>query len=181
MVDPYPTRRGWTWRMLMTLSRWFAPAVMAAGLGIAALSPTTARAQAGDDLVRVLVDVADVVLRSGTPYYRNGGYGYDDRLIVERDRYGRPIYYRQVANNHRHAPPYGNAYGYRRQADDRRVKCNKHGKCKVTYYDPRYARDARKHDHDHDDRRYYGHDDRYYSYDRGSRNRRDYHRDRDDD
>ena len=155
---------------MSTLSRWIAPAVLAAGLGMAALSPTTAHAQSGDDLVRVIVDVADVVLRSGTPYYRNSDYGYNDRLTVERDRYGRPVYYRQVANNYRNAPPYGNAYGYQRNADSRKVKCNKHGKCTATYYDARHDRDGGRQD-DH-------YDDRYYSYDRNHRDRR---HDRDDD
>lgn len=156
---------------MSTVSRWIAPAILAAGLGMAALAPTTAHAQSGDGLVRVLVDVADVVLRGGTPYYRNSDYGYDDRLIVERDRYGRPVYYRQVASNYRNAPPYGNAYGHRRNSGNRQVKCNKHGKCKTTYYDPR---------HDHDGRRYDNrYDNRHYSYDddRSDRYRRD--RDRD--
>ena len=44
------------------LSRWFAPAVLAAGLGFGAMA-APAPAQAQDDLVRVLVNVADVVLR----------------------------------------------------------------------------------------------------------------------
>ncbi|MHB8911923.1 MAG: hypothetical protein ACYC42_04635 [Lysobacter sp.] len=150
---------------MSTVSRWIAPAVLAAGLGLAVLSPTTAHAQSGDDLVRVIVDVADVVLRGGTPYYRNSDYGYNDRLTVERDRYGRPVYYRQVANNYRNAPPYGNAYGYRRNVDNRQVKCNKHGKCKTTYYDARHDRDGRRYDNRYDNR--------YYSYDRDDRNRRD--------
>ncbi len=151
---------------MSTVSRWIAPAVLAAGLGVAALSPTPAHAQSGDDLVRVIVDVADVVLRGNTPYYRNSDYGYDDRLSVERDRYGRPVYYRQVPRQHdyRSGPPYGNAYGYHRNAPNRQVKCNKHGKCKTTYYDAR---------HDHDGRRYDNrYDNRYYSYDRNDRDGR---------
>ena len=88
---------------MATLSRWLAPAVLAVGLGLVALSPAPARAQSGDDLVRVLVDVADVVLRGGTPYYRNGDYGYDDRLTVSRDRYGRPVYYRNMPRDYRNA------------------------------------------------------------------------------
>lgn len=128
-----------------TVSRWLAPAVMAAGLGIAAVAPTPAYAQSGDELVRVLVDVADVVLRGGVPYYRHGDYGYDDRLIVGRDRFGRPVYYRQTP---RHVDY---RYGYRDMPRDRHVHCNSNGKCKVTYYDPRY------------DRRY-RHGNRHYSY-----------------
>jgi hypothetical protein len=115
-----------------------------------------APAQAQDDLARVLVDIADVVMRGGTPYYRHGNYGYDDRLVASRDRYGRPVYYRTVANGgvYRNGPPYGNAYGYYRNGPGSRdVKCNKHGKCKVEYYDPRYDRDGRRDQHGrYDDR-----------------------------
>lgn len=140
---------------MSTASRWLAPTLLAAGLGIAALSPAPVHAQSGDQLVRVLVDVADVVLRGNTPYYRNGDYGYDDRLIVERNRRGEPVYYRQVLRSDRNTPPYGNAYGYYGDAPNRRTKCNKHGKCKVTYYDPRHDRDGRDH---HDDDRFSHHD-----------------------
>lgn len=142
----------------MSLSRYLAPAVLAASLGVAAVAaPAPAQAQS-DDLVRVLVDVADVVLRGGVPYYRYGDYGYDDRLIVQRDRYGRPLYYRYVPRDgYRDGPPYGNAYGYYRNrgypvTGQRITKCNKHGKCKIVYYDPRYDRDGRYRDYDRDDR-----------------------------
>jgi hypothetical protein len=138
----------------MSLSRYLAPAVLAAGLGIAAVAaPAPAQAQS-DDLVRVLVDVADVVLRGGVPYYRHGDYGYNDRLIVQRDRYGRPVYYRYVPRHgYRDGPPYGNAYGYHRNrgypvTGAQRMKCDKRGKCTVVYYDPRYDRRD-------DDRRYW--------------------------
>lgn len=139
----------------MSLSRYFTPAVLAASLGLAAVAaPAPALAQSSD-LVRVLVDVADVVMRGNTPYYRNGDYGYDDRLIAQRDQYGRVVYYRNVPRSQHYGnnpyygnrqPPYGNAYGYYRNAPvtgTRAVKCNKHGKCKVEYYDPRYDRDGR--------------------------------------
>lgn len=143
------------------LSRLLAPAVFAAGLGLAALSPMPAHAQGGDDLVRVLVDVADVMFRSGTPYYRHGNYHRDDRLIVVRDRYGRPVYYRQVRRGHDNDRYDRNRHAYQG------VKCNKHGKCQAKYYDPRYDRD------------------RYDRYDRNDRYRwqaRDWRdRDRDDD
>lgn len=162
---------------MSTVSRWIAPAVLAAGLGMAALSPAPAHAQSGDDLVRVIVDVADVVLRGGTPYYRNSGYGYNDRLIVERDRYGRPVYYRQVPRqpDYRSGPPYGNAYGYHRNrnASNRRMKCNRHGKCKTTYYDARHDRDGHRYDNRYDNR--------YYSYDRDDRSERHRRHDRDHD
>jgi hypothetical protein len=131
---------------MATFSRWLAPAVLAAGLGFGALVPATAHAQ-DDSISRVIVDVADVVLRGGQPYYRNGDYGQDDRLVMQRDRYGRPVYYRVVQQR----PPYGNAYGYYNNRydnryDDRhaqpaqRVSCNRNGNCTVKYYDPRYDR-----------------------------------------
>ena len=143
----------------MSLSRYLAPAVLAASLGVAAVAaPAPAQAQS-DDLMRVLVGVADVVMRGNQPYYRGGDYGYDDRLIVQRDAYGRPVYYRTVprseyyGNSYRGGPPYGNAYGYDRNrsypvTSTQRTKCNKHGKCKVTYYDPRQDRDDRYRDRD---------------------------------
>lgn len=136
---------------MMSLSRYFAPAVLAASLGVAAVvAPAPAQAQSSDDLVRVLVSVADVVMRGNTPYYRYGDYGYDDRLVMQRDRYGQPTYYRYVPRQayNRGGPPYGNAYGYNRNrgypvTGQRNLKCNKHGKCKVEYYDSRYDRDGR--------------------------------------
>ncbi len=136
------------------LTRWIAPATLAVGLGFGAMA-LPAPAQAQDNLSRVLVDIADVALRGGTPYYRHGNYGHDDRLIFSRDRYGRPVYYRNVPShvNHRSGPPYGNAHGYyrngpsSRQVDNRNVKCNKNGRCKVEYYDPRYDRDGRRNHH----------------------------------
>ena len=112
-----------------------------------------ARARAGpcdDDLVRVIVDAADVILRGGAPHYRHGGY--DDRLIVERDRYGRPVYYRHVPRNAhvvhyrgRH-PVHGIPPGHRnnvRHAPSRNVRCDSGGRCTAQYYDPRYDRKTR--------------------------------------
>ena len=155
---------------MSTLTRWLAPLLMAAGFGGLVLVPTTARADSGDDLVRVIVDVADVVLRGNQPYYRGGNYGNEDRLIVVRDNRGQPRYYRnaprrQYANQYRNGPPrnyYANDYrrghDYGRYGDrdrDRDVKCNKHGKCKVktqtTYYDARYDRDRYGYRRDRDD------------------------------
>lgn len=132
-------------------ARWFAPMVLAAGLGIAALTPTPARA---DDWARVIVDVADVIYHSGYPYYRYDR-GYQNRLVVVHDYRGHPTYYRRV---YRAGPPYGNAYGYWNGPG--RGKCNKHGKCTTHYYDARY-------DHHHDRRYYYTdrHHDRYDRYD----------------
>lgn len=131
----------------MSLTKMLAPAVLVAGLGVAAIAvPAPAQAQS-DDLVRVLVNVADVVMRGSTPYYRYGDYGYNDRLVMQRDRYGNPVYYRYVPRNvsYRQGPPYGNAYGYYRNGPGAvgKTKCKKNGKCTVTYYDGRYDRDAR--------------------------------------
>ncbi len=158
----------------MSLPRYFAPAILAASLGVAAIAaPAPAQAQS-DDLVRVLVNVADVVMRGNQPYYRYGDYGYDDRLVMQRDRYGNPVYYRYVPRAvYRQGPPYGNAYGYNRNrgypvTGQRNVKCNKNGKCKVEYYDSRYDRDGR---YGYDNVRY----DRYGRYWDGPR-----WRDRDD-
>lgn len=132
-----------------TMSRWLAPTVMA--VGIASLSPFPVHARDDDDLIRVLVDVADVVLRGGVPYYRHGDYGYDDRLIVARDRHGRPVYYRQVPRRY----VGGDRYHDDRLRDGRDVRCNSRGKCTVTYYDPRYDRDRYRYNN-----RYYRYDDR---------------------
>ncbi len=151
----------------MSLSRYLAPAVLAASLGLAAIAaPAPAQAQSSD-LIRVLVNVADVVMRGNTPYYRNSDYGNEDRLIAQRDQYGRVVYYRSMPRDQYYGgnqsngsdryygndqsyrtgqPPYGNAYGYYRNAPvtgNRAVKCNKKGKCKTEYYDPRYDRDGR--------------------------------------
>lgn len=156
-----------------TLSRWLAPVVLAAGFGVFAMAPVPAQAQSSQDIARVIVDVADVIFRSGQPYYRHGNYGHNDRLIVVRDRYGRPTYYRQVNRAYRPGPPYGVAHGYYRNGPgNTRVKCNKHGKCKVQghYYDARYDRDR----HDRRDRySRYDRYNRYDRYDRDDRRRRD--------
>ncbi len=142
---------------MSTLSKYIAPAVFAAGFAFTALLPKPALAQ-DDGLTRVIVDVADVVLRSGQPYYRYGNYRDQDRLVVGRDRYGRPVYYRVVDrrwndDQRRHSyrpynppiynpliynPPIYLGNDYDRTA--RRVKCNGRGNCTVTYYDPQYDR-----------------------------------------
>lgn len=151
--------------MATVLTRWIAPVVLAAGLGATAMAPLPARA-GDDDWVRVIVDVADVMYHGGYPYYRSD-YGYRDRLVVVRDRWGHPTYYRNVYRPaYRSGPPYGNAYGYYRNGGNR--DCNKHGKCRVTYYDARY-------DHRGDRVYYYNdrHRDRDRYYDRRWRDRDD--------
>ena len=98
---------------MSTLARWLAPTVLAASLGVGALLPSPV--QAGDDMVRVIVGLPDIVFRSGHPYYRHGGYGYNDRLIIERGHDGRPVYYGYAPrNSHGSRMPaygYGNGYG----------------------------------------------------------------------
>ena len=42
--------------------------------------------------VRVLVDVADLVFRSGRPCYHDHGHYYP--VVVEYDHWHRPVYYR---------------------------------------------------------------------------------------
>ena len=153
----------------LRMARWVAPLVLATGLGVAAIVPKPAHAQE-DQWTRVIVDIADVVVRGGQPYYRYGGYRDADRLVVGRDRYGRPVYYRIVDRRDR------DRYAYRHhdrddwddeQGDDddqghrhhrrhvyrpaypaygygdptaRRVTCKKYGNCTVTYYEPGYPR-----------------------------------------
>lgn len=152
----------------MATARWLAPAALAAALGVAALAPVPAQAQSAD-LIRTIVDIADVVFRGNQPYYRHGDYGQDDRLVVGRDRYGRTVYYRVADPRYggydrgytdrygRTSPPYGRAYGYYGNQPSQRTKCNKKGKCKTEYYDARYDRRGY-------DQRAYG--DRYYGYGR---------------
>lgn len=151
---------------MATLTRWLASTVIAAGLGMATLvAPVPAQAQSGDDLVRVIVDVADVIFRGGYPYYRYGDYGRYDRLIVDRDRYGRPIYYRYAPRDYRYGPPHGKAHGYWKKHTQSRVSCDRYGRCVTRYYDPRYDRRY--------DNRYYSYDRRYDSYGRYGRYDRD--------
>lgn len=127
------------------LTRWILPAVLATGFAAAAVVPAPARAN--DDLVRVIVDVADVVLRGNTPYYRHGGYGQHDRLLVSYDRYGRPVYYRHVPRHHHGyrpgPPPHARAHG-RRDHRHSQTRCDSRGRCTVQYYDPRQDRRGRR-------------------------------------
>lgn len=149
---------------MSSFARWLAPAALAAALGAGALFPATAHAD--DDMIRVIVDVADIAFRSGHPYYRHGNYGYNDRLVVSRDHRGRPVYYRHVPRDDR----YGNDY-YDRNDDSRngfvrdpygrysRQRCDSRGRCRVEYYDPRYDRNGRNRDYGYDNR---PDDDRYW-------------------
>jgi len=140
------------------IARLFAPAVLATGLGLAAFAPAPARA--GDDLVRVIVDVADVIYHGGYPYYRNGpGYGYGDRLIVVQDRYHRPTYYRYAPRTvvyRERRPPYGHAYGYHRNRDAP-VYVRYVDRDRDYHHDRRDRWDDDKHGKKHDKKRRNGH------------------------
>jgi hypothetical protein len=166
---------------MQTLTRWFAPALLAAGLGLGAMTPAPAQAQ--DSVARVLVDVADVAFNAGTPYYRYGSYGPGDRLVMGRDAYGRPVYYRQVPYRQdayrgtydprtaypvyqngygtyhgaydRSGPPYGNAYGYYRHGPGSRSHTSKHDRRHADGWNA-YRHDDE--DGDRDGRRHHGHD-----------------------
>jgi hypothetical protein len=119
-------------------ARWWFTAMLASGLTIAATLPAPARAS--DDLVRVLVDVADVIYHGGQPYYRYGDHGRYDRVVIVHDRYRRPSYYRYVPRYQRvvyHQAPPPHAHGYYRNP-------------------PRYY-DRRARDRDNDYRHGYGH------------------------
>lgn len=166
---------------MQILNRWFAPALLAAGLGLGAMTPAPAQAQ--DSLARVLVDVADVAFNGGTPYYRYGNYGPDDRLVMTRDAYGRPVYYRQAPYRpdaygrgvydprnvypvyrdgyergyDRSGPPYGNAYGYYRNGPGSRSHYNKHDRRRADGWNA-YRQDDEDDDGDRDGRRHHGHD-----------------------
>lgn len=157
---------------MTALTRWLAPATLAVAMGFGVAAPVQAQSQ--DELVRVLVNVADVVFRGSTPYYRQGDYGYDDRLTVQRDRYGRPVYYRSVPRgqyygNNNYGNNYGNngsynnnGYGYSNNDSNRKVKCNKHGKCKVEYYDPRYSQHPHNERNNHNNQARYDQGGRYW-------------------
>lgn len=117
---------------MSTLSRWLAPLVIAAGFGTLAFAPTTAHADSGD-LVEVLAEVADVMLR--------GDRQYDNRRYENRRYDNRNVKRRYINSpNHRRGSSHG-------REGEREVKCDKRGKCKVktksTYYDPRYDRKRR--------------------------------------
>ncbi|MDQ3205197.1 MAG: hypothetical protein M3Q40_01485 [Pseudomonadota bacterium] len=154
--------------------RFLASALVGAGLLLAAPLPAQAQSQ-GDDVARVIVDVADVIFRAGQPYERHGRYNQYDPLVVGRDRYGRPIYERnppRQANYGRgHGRGYGDGYGHP-GAGHRQTHCDRNGRCTVTYYDP--AQDRRHGRASHGGR--YGYDPRGGAYRQYDRNHGDRHR-----
>ena len=88
----------------------------------------------------MLVDVADLIFRSGRPYYYDRGY-YQP-VVVEYDRWRRPVYYRygppprpvvvyRPAPRYHYAPPpphYRVSYDDRRHYDRDRHHHGHHGK-----------------------------------------------------
>lgn len=147
----------------MMNSRWWAPALLAVAFGVGAVAaPAPAHAQS--TLARVLVDVADVVIRGGVPYYRYGNYGQYDRLSVQRDHHGHRSYYRTVypsghdrghGHGNRYSSGYGSAYGdsggYSGSAyGDPRHAYYGNARNGGGYYDPRSSdraqREHRRHD-----------------------------------
>lgn len=142
-----------------SLTRLLAPTVLAAGLGLAALVPSQARAD--DDLVRVIVDVADVIYHGNQPYYRYGDgdrYGYGNRVVIVRDRYHRPTYYRYVPRQYYRTPPRGNAYGYYRNNPHYVRYVDRDRYNRYDRYDRDHRRGYRERWDDDDDRRGRRHD-----------------------
>ena len=72
---------------------WLPATLLALALGGAAAA-MPGQASAADVQVRVLVDVADLIFRSGQPYYYDDGY-YQP-VVVEYDAWRRPVYYRHA-------------------------------------------------------------------------------------
>ncbi len=138
---------------MFNLSRAMATGVLAA-LGLTALLPW--KAHASDDLVRVLVNVADVAYHGGHPYYRHGRHDRHDRVVLIRDRYQRPSHFRYVPRayrtTYRAAPPHGDG-AYRAVPPYGRA----HGHYRDCYQRHRsygYERRDRDRDDWNDDRRY---------------------------
>lgn len=122
---------------------WMRGALLAAALAGAATLLPASRAQAADVQVRVLVDVADLIYRSGRPYYYDRGY-YQP-VVVEYDHWRRPVYYRYAPRpvvvyrpapppryyappRHYHAPQYRVGYNDYRHDRDRHGRHDHHGK-----------------------------------------------------
>lgn len=155
------------------MSHWLAPVVLGVAAAGASMMPATAHAQSGGDLIRILVNASDVIVRGGHAYDRhNSNYGYNDRLVVGRDRYGRPLYYR---NAPRYGSSYGSsygsgyAYGNQYQNGQQQTRCDSRGRCSTQYYDSRYSRGN---GHGAYDNRYYGgRSDNHHSRRRDNRHR----------
>ena len=86
--------------------RWLPVALLGLALG-ATVAAMPAPAQAADVQVRVLVDVADLVFRSGRPYYYDEGY------------YRPVVVYRPAPHYHPPVPRYRVSYDPRHDRWDR--------------------------------------------------------------
>lgn len=152
----------------MFVSRWLAIATLTTALAIGSLTPSPVQAQ--DGLTRVIVDIADVVLRGNQPYYRYGSYRQQDQLVMGRDRYGRPVYYRvdgygRPANSYGYRSgyqnryggaygtpvvPYGNAYGYYgRNSGDHHGANVSYGRSLDRHHRPQYSNGHRSNNRRH--------------------------------
>lgn len=78
-----------------TTFRWIPAALLSLVTG-GGLAAAPATAHAADPQMRVMVDAADVVYRSGDPYYY--GDGRYQPLMVEYDSHRRPSYYRHASS-----------------------------------------------------------------------------------
>ena len=160
-------------RTLSRPSRWVAAALLSLGVGAGTLA-LPSRAEAADVQVRVLVDVADLIFRSGRPYYYDRGYGHYQPVVVEYDRWRRPHYYRYAPRPVVvHAPPpryyapprhyapspyYRAGYAYR-DRDDRRRWDDRRGGHGRWDRDDGHRHDNRGRGRGHDHGRGRGHDD----------------------
>ncbi len=127
--------------MRRLLSRTFA-VLLAGGLGLAALAPSTAEAR---DRVRVTVGVGDVYFGYGRPYYR-----YTREPLYVDYYYGRPRYYRYIVQPIYYAPPPRYYYSPRYYPRYRYYPRHYYGypRYGYRYYDRRGWRD-RHHRHHH--------------------------------
>lgn len=139
----------------MCAPRFIISSAVALAVSLAAFAPP---AEARDDVARVLVDIADVAIRGGVPYYRHGGYHAHDRLVVVRDHHGHPRYYRTSYRDNRYDRGYGQGYaqghgygygaerGHHAQGHDRRG--GDHGRGHGRSDDHKRNRDDERRDHD---------------------------------
>ena len=130
---------------------WLPATLLALALGGAAAA-MPGQASAADVQVRVLVDVADLIFRSGRPYYYD--QGYYQPVVIEYDRWHRPVYYRYSPRPVVvHAPP-----RYYAPPPPRHYAPPPHYRAGYRYSDRRDWRDDRgRNDWRHDRGR--GHDD----------------------
>lgn len=110
--------------------------VLAALVAVLAGAPASAQERAF-----VRVDADDVVVHDGQAYVSRGGRY--ERVVVRRDQYGRPGYYRIVSRHRGYGYGYGGQPYYDTEpyrAPSTRVDCSNGGNCTMYWYDPRYDR-----------------------------------------